>query len=78
MLTDYRPYYRPFEYGFAEDYTRQQQLGIWDISRITLTTDLIDWNEKLTTSEKNLIGNILKGFTQAEILVGDYWRKVAE
>jgi ribonucleoside-diphosphate reductase beta chain len=35
--------------------------------------DVKDWNEKLTSSEKNLVGNILLGFAQTECAVSDYW-----
>jgi ribonucleoside-diphosphate reductase beta chain len=34
---------------------------------------LNDWKLKLTESEKNLIGNILKSFAQTETYVNDYW-----
>ncbi len=35
--------------------------------------DVKDWNNELTLEEKNVIGNILKGFTQTETVVNDYW-----
>jgi ribonucleoside-diphosphate reductase beta chain len=35
--------------------------------------DVKDWNETLTDSEKNLVGNILLGFAQTECAVSDYW-----
>ena len=35
--------------------------------------DVKDWNETLTESEKNLVGNILLGFAQTECAVSDYW-----
>jgi ribonucleoside-diphosphate reductase beta chain len=35
--------------------------------------DIKDWNETLTDSEKNLVGNILLGFAQTECAVSDYW-----
>jgi ribonucleoside-diphosphate reductase beta chain len=34
---------------------------------------LNDWKLKLTESEKNLLGNILKSFAQTEVHVNDYW-----
>lgn len=47
-------------------------------SEISLASDLQDWKSNLAEKEKNLIGTVLKGFTQAEIIVGDYWsNKVA-
>ena len=76
-LTDYRLYYRPFEYQKAYDYYRKQQLVHWIKDEIKIAEDLQNWNYSLTETEKNVIGGILKGFTQVEVLVGDYWRKVA-
>jgi ribonucleoside-diphosphate reductase beta chain len=35
--------------------------------------DVRDWKENLNESEKNVIGGILKGFTQAECEIGSYW-----
>ena len=35
--------------------------------------DVKDWNEHLNESEKNLVGNILLGFSQTECAVQDYW-----
>ena len=43
-----------------------------------MASDLTDWKYNLTDAERNLVGNILKAFTQAEVVVGDYWRNVAE
>jgi ribonucleotide reductase beta subunit family protein with ferritin-like domain len=40
---------------------------------VPLSSDINDWKLKLTESEKNLIGNILKSFTQTEVHVNDYW-----
>jgi ribonucleoside-diphosphate reductase beta chain len=35
--------------------------------------DIKDWNEHLSSAEKNLVGNILLGFAQTECAVSDYW-----
>lgn len=77
MITNIREYYRPFEYPEAYDFYRKQQMVHWTKDEIKLSQDIQDWN-MLTDSERNIIGGILKGFTQMEILVGDYWRQVAE
>lgn len=70
--------YRPFEYQKCYDFYRNAQLVHWTKDEINLGQDIQDWNMNLTSTEKEVIGGILKGFTQMEILVGDYWRKVAE
>lgn len=78
MIFDSRQTYRPFEYPKFYEFYRNQQLVHWTKDEINLGQDIQDWNSQLTENEKNVIGGILKGFTQMEILVGDYWRKVAE
>jgi ribonucleoside-diphosphate reductase beta chain len=71
-----RTEYGPFEYQKAYEYWFKQQSAHWLHSEINLSTDLQDWNSgKLTTSEKQVIGQILKGFTQAEIVINDYWSR---
>ena len=77
-LIDNRLYYRPFEYEKAYDFYRRQQLVHWIKDEIKIAEDLQNWNFQLELTEKNVIGGILKGFTQIEILVGDYWRRVAK
>ena len=77
-LIDNRLYYRPFEYEKAYDFYRKQQLVHWIKDEIKIAEDLQNWNFQLEETERNVIGGILKGFTLMEILVGDYWRKVAQ
>ena len=38
-----------------------------------MQADIKDWNEHLSSAEKNLVGNILLGFAQTECAVSDYW-----
>ena len=47
--------------------------AFWLHTEIPMSGDVKDWNEKLTESEKNLVGNILLGFAQTECAVSDYW-----
>jgi ribonucleoside-diphosphate reductase beta chain len=69
-----RNYYKPFEYQQAYEFLNKQQRAHWLPGEVTLTSDINDWMLKLTESEKNLIGNILKSFAQTEVHVGnDYW-----
>jgi ribonucleoside-diphosphate reductase beta chain len=73
-----RNYYRPFDYPFAYDAYRKQQSVHWTKDEISLSKDLNDWTKELSDTEREVVGGILKGFVQAEVLVGDYWRKVAD
>jgi ribonucleoside-diphosphate reductase beta chain len=73
MITDKRDFYKPFEYQEAFDFYLDQQRSHWLADEVPLASDLNDWKQKLTESEKNLIGNILKSFAQTEVHVNDYW-----
>lgn len=78
-LLDTRVVYSPFEYDLAFDYWTKAQQAHWLHTEISMASDINDWKLKLTDAEKNVIGSVLKGFTQAEILIEDYWaNKVAK
>src|SRR6056300_1984332 len=66
--------YKPFEYPeyYTEGWLKQAQ-AFWLHTEIPMSGDVKDWNENLTESEKNLVGNILLGFAQTECAVSDYW-----
>ena len=72
-ITEYRPHYKPFEYQIAFDFLKDQHRVHWLADEVPLSSDLNDWKMKLSESEKNLIGNILKSFAQTETYVNDYW-----
>lgn len=67
--------FKPFEYQWAYDAWFKQQNAHWLHTEINMQKDVKDWNEGLDVKEKNVIGNILKGFTQTETIVGDYWSR---
>ena len=66
--------FKPFEYPiyYTEGWLKQAQ-AFWLHTEIPMQMDVKDWNETLTESEKNLVGNILLGFAQTECAVSDYW-----
>lgn len=66
--------YKPFEYPtyYTEGWLLQAQ-SFWLHTEIAMQSDVKDWNERLLTHEKNLVGNILLGFAQTECAVSDYW-----
>jgi ribonucleoside-diphosphate reductase beta chain len=66
--------YKPFEYPdyYTEGWLKQMQ-AFWLHTEIPMQGDVKDWNEKLSPSEKHLVGNILLGFAQTECAVSDYW-----
>ena len=73
LFTERIPY-KPFEYPiyYTEGWLKQAQ-ACWLHTEIPMQGDVKDWNEVLTESEKNLVGNILLGFAQTECAVSDYW-----
>lgn len=75
-LLDKRNYYKPFSYPFAFDaYHIQQQLH-WLPEDISLADDVKDWNRKLSQPEKNLLTQIFRFFTQADLdIAGGYLDK---
>ena len=75
-IIDRRETYQPFEYQKAMDYWEKQQLAHWLHTEISMAKDLQDWEmNRVTSAEKNVVGNILKGFTQTEVVVNDYWAR---
>lgn len=72
-LLSSRPTYKPFMYNKAYTYWETQQQAHWLHTEISMASDLNDYKTLLTPNEKNVIGQILKGFTQSEIFIGDYW-----
>ena len=73
-LFDQRIHYKPFEYPeYYNDGWLKQAQAFWLHTEIPMSSDVKDWNEKLTPGEKNLVGNILLGFAQTECAVSDYW-----
>lgn len=68
-----RPTYSPFEYDQAYKYWELQQQSHWMHTEISMASDINDWKITLTETEKNVIGHILKGFTQSEVFIQEYW-----
>lgn len=65
--------FKPFEYEEAFNYWEMQQNVHWLPSEVSMSKDIADWMNKMTDAEKNVVGNVLKGFTQTEVVVQDYW-----
>ena len=72
-LIEPRIVYKPFEYPEAFDYWLKQQQAHWLHTEVPMMSDINDWKQNLTETEKNIIGSILKGFAQTETVVNDYW-----
>ena len=68
-LLDTRDYYKPFEHPWMFDYYSQQNQMHWFPEDVPLHNDVKDWQE-LNESEKNLLTQIFRLFTQSDVDVG--------
>lgn len=71
-----RPTYAPFEYDQAYKYWELQQQSHWLHTEIAMASDINDWKLILNDNERSVIGNILKGFTQSEVFIQEYWSQM--
>ena len=72
-LLEERVVYKPFEYPKAFDYWLKQQQAHWLHTEVPMAQDVTDWKSNMKPHEKNVVGQILKGFAQTETIVNDYW-----
>ena len=68
-----RPTYSPFEYPQAYKYWELAQQSHWLHTEVAMSGDINDWKMNLSDTERAVIGHILKGFTQSEIFIQEYW-----
>ncbi|MFC3050612.1 ribonucleotide-diphosphate reductase subunit beta [Kordiimonas pumila] len=70
-----RHVYKPFRYPWAyEAWLKQQQIH-WLPEEVPLAEDVRDWARKLSESEKNLLTQIFRFFTQSDIEVNNCYMK---
>ena len=63
--------YKPFEYPWAFEYWKRQQQIHWMPEEVPLGEDCRDWAQKLDQTERNLLTQIFRFFTQADVEVQD-------
>lgn len=73
MLRDTRDIFRPFEYPEFEGIHNKLMTSFWHPGEIQLGDDLIDYRQKLTEDEREIVNRILKNFVQSEIHIGNFW-----
>lgn len=70
-LLDGRAYFKPLQYQFAFDnYLKQNQIH-WLPEEAPLGDDVKDWETKITAPEKNLLTQLFRFFTQADVDVSE-------
>ena len=67
--------YKPFDYPWAYEFWKRQQQTHWLPEEVPLGQDLNDWANVLTPNEKNLLTQIFRFFTQADVEVQDCYHE---
>src|SRR3982750_211049 len=70
-LLEARKTYKPFEYPWAYEFWKRQQQIHWMPEEVPLGEDCRDWAQKLSDHERNLLTQIFRFFTQADVEVQD-------
>lgn len=69
--------YAPFEYDTAYTFWERAQQSHWLHTEIQMASDINDWKSGiLTENEKHVVAHILKGFTQSEVFIQEYWSQM--
>ena len=74
-LLDARTIYKPFQYPWAYDAWLTQQRIHWLPEEVPLGDDIKDWHNKLSAGEQNLLTQIFRFFTQADVEVNNCYMK---
>jgi ribonucleoside-diphosphate reductase beta chain len=69
------PVYKPFHYPWAYDAWLMQQRIHWLPEEVPLADDVKDWQRTLTTNERNLLTQIFRFFTQADVEVNNCYMR---
>lgn len=70
-LLEERIYYKPFQYPWAYDAWLTQQRVHWLPEEVPMADDIKDWNLKISDAERNLLMQIFRFFTQADVEVNN-------
>ncbi len=74
-LLDDRPVYKPVQYPWAYDAWLTQQRIHWLPEEVPLADDVKDWHRNMTDAECNLLTQIFRFFTQADVEVNNCYMK---
>jgi len=74
-LLESDPIYKPFHYPWAYDAWLTQQRIHWLPEEVPLADDVKDWRRKLSDSERNLLTQIFRFFTQADVEVNNCYMR---
>jgi ribonucleoside-diphosphate reductase beta chain len=67
------PIYKPFRYPWCYDAWLTQQRIHWLPEEVPMADDVRDWQKNITPAERNLLTQIFRFFTQADVEVNNYY-----
>jgi ribonucleoside-diphosphate reductase beta chain len=77
-IQEYRQAYKTeqgFEYPFFFEQYQKALASVWRPQEVSLESDIRDW-QNAPNSEREVVAGILRGFTQFECHVSDYWSNI--
>ena len=74
-LLDAKPVYKPFSYPWCYDAWLKQQQIHWLPEEVPLADDVKDWHNTLSDSERHLLTQIFRFFTQSDIEVNNCYMR---
>lgn len=77
-IREYRQAYKTeqgFEYPFFFEQYQKALASVWRPQEVSLESDIRDW-QNASASEREVVAGILRGFTQFECHVSDYWSNI--
>ena len=74
LLTE-NPVYKPFRYPWAYEAWLVQQRVHWLPEEVPLADDVKDWHKNLSESERHLVTQIFRFFTQSDVEVNNCYMK---
>lgn len=77
-LFDRRVAFKPFEYPEVIKFKEAIQHSYWLVTEFNFTSDVQDFNVKVTEAEKNAIKNSMLAIAQIEVAVKMFWAKIGD
>lgn len=77
-IREYRQVYKTeqgFEYPYFFEQYQKALASVWRPEEVSFESDIRDW-QNASSAEKEVIAGILRGFTQLECHVSDYWSTI--
>ena len=77
-IREYRQPYKingEFEFPQFFEFYQKALASVWRPQEVSFESDIRDWQNS-SQEEREIIGGILRGFTQLECHVGDYWANI--